>query len=257
MAKDFTDQMNRTIRLEKIPRRIVSLVPSQTELLYDLGLHEEVVGITKFCIHPEEWFRSKTRVGGTKHIDLEKVMALQPDLIIGNKEENTKEDIEAIEKLAPVWMSDIYTIEDALEMIRSIGAICGKTEIGQALSDKIQEGFRDFGREPLKGTFLYFIWREPDFVAGTQTFISDLLESTGLENLCRTERYPEWNTHEGEPDFVLLSTEPYPFKFEHVKEMQQKYPKSKVGLIDGEMCSWYGSRMLKAPVYLRKFFTLG
>jgi len=254
MGQVYTDQMNRTIRLEGIPRRIVSLVPSQTELLYDLALEDEVVGITKFCIHPESWFRSKTRVGGTKHVDIEKVRSLSPDLIIGNKEENTKEDIAALEDIAPVWMSDIYTVDDALEMILEVSTICGKSEYGTQLVKTVQSGFESLKNEPLSGTFLYFIWKDPDFVAGTNTFISDLLESTGLRNLCRSERYPEWNATDEVPDIVLLSSEPYPFKFEHVKEMRKKFPKSSINLIDGEMCSWYGSRMQLAPKYLSAFF---
>jgi ABC-type Fe3+-hydroxamate transport system substrate-binding protein len=123
MTIEATDQMNRTIRLEGMPRRIVSLVPSQTELLYDLGLRDEVVGITKFCLYPDEWFKSKNRVGGTKQVKIEKVKDLQPDLIIGNKEENTPEDIAALEKIAPVWMSDIYTYEDAIEMVKRMNLL--------------------------------------------------------------------------------------------------------------------------------------
>jgi ABC-type Fe3+-hydroxamate transport system substrate-binding protein len=254
MRQLFTDQMNRTIRLEGIPRRIVSLVPSQTELLFDLGLENEVLGITKFCIYPDAWFRSKTRVGGTKHIDIEKVKSLSPDLIIGNKEENTKQDIDALEKIAPVWMSDIYTVEGALSMIRSIGEICGTAEKSRSLAENIKLEFDQFKQNPLSGSFLYFIWKDPNYVAGTKTFISDLLESTGLRNLCRIERYPEWNASDEVPDHILLSSEPYPFKLEHIEEMRNRYPNSKISLIDGEMCSWYGSRMQLAPKYLSAFF---
>ena len=118
--KEFVDQMNNTIRLSGIPRRIVSLVPSQTELLFDLGLGDRVVGITKFCIHPNEWFKNKSRVGGTKDVDFEKVKSLNPDLIIGNKEENEKQNIEELKSIAPVWMSDIFNLDDSLEMIQKI-----------------------------------------------------------------------------------------------------------------------------------------
>ena len=117
----FTDQLGRKLILEKIPQRIISLVPSQTELLFDLGLEEEVVGITKFCIHPDSWFHSKTRIGGTKQFDFEKIKSLQPDLIIGNKEENDKEQIEELMKNFTVWMSDIKTLADACKMICEIG----------------------------------------------------------------------------------------------------------------------------------------
>ena len=125
----IADQMHRKIHLPRFPlRRIISLVPSQTELLYDLGLEEEVVGITKFCVHPPEWFQSKARVGGTKTIHFEKIKALQPDLIIGNKEENEREQIEALAECFPVWMSDIATLEDALDMMLRVGALVDRPE---------------------------------------------------------------------------------------------------------------------------------
>lgn len=129
--------------LQQLPRRIVSLVPSQTELLYDLGLEEETVGITKFCIHPEAWFRSKARVGGTKNVDIDKVRALQPDLIIANKEENVKEQIEALADIAPVWVSDIQDLDDALDMIRSIGHITGRQEKAELIAKLIGHRFNE------------------------------------------------------------------------------------------------------------------
>src|SRR5574343_630385 len=174
MARNVTDQMNRTIRLEGIPRRIVSLVPSQTELLYDLGLNEEVVGITKFCIYPEEWFNSKNRVGGTKQVNIEKVRALQPDLIIGNKEENTVEDIEALEKIAPVWMSDIYTYEDAIEMISLLGNVLGRENESTNICAEIEHQFKKLLLVDSKKV-LYFIWKDPDYMAGKSTFIDAML----------------------------------------------------------------------------------
>jgi ABC-type Fe3+-hydroxamate transport system substrate-binding protein len=252
MERIFTDQMNRTVRLGSIPSRIVSLVPSQTELLYDLGLNDEVVGITKFCVYPEEWFKSKIRVGGTKKVDIEKVAQLKPDLIIGNKEENTESDILELEKIAPVWMSDIYTVEDALNMILELGEIIGKVQAADKLCKKIKDGFCELEMNRISGSFLYFIWKEPDYLAGTNTYISDLLEKTGLDNLCRIKRYPEYSVEMGKPDHVFLSSEPYPFKIDDLDVFRMKFPGSKVHLIDGEMCSWYGSRMYTSTKYLRK-----
>lgn len=251
MERIFKDQMNRTVRLGAIPRRIVSLVPSQTELLHDLGLEEEVVGITKFCIYPEEWFRSKTRVGGTKKVDISKVEQLRPDLIIGNKEENTEEDILKLENIAPVWMSDIYTVEDALSMVSDLGEIVGKSQQTDELVNEIRKGIKDLQYNKISGSFLYFIWKDPDFLAGTNTYISDLLEVTGLKNKCTLERYPEYVDAIGEPDHVFLSSEPYPFKKEDLNVFKTKFPNSKIHLVDGEMCSWYGSRMKLAADYLK------
>jgi ABC-type Fe3+-hydroxamate transport system substrate-binding protein len=253
MERIFTDQMKRTVRLEGIPRRIVSLVPSQTELLYELGLDSEVEGITKFCIYPEEWFRSKTRVGGTKQVNIEKVSELQPDLIIGNKEENTKEDIEALEKIAPVWMSDIYTIEDALDMIRSIGEIVGRKEESLQMIGDIDKAF-DQLVNPLSGrSVIYFIWKDPYFTVGPNTFIHSVIERIGFKNAITESRYPEWKAENSElPDLMFLSTEPYPFKEEDVQALQAQYPNVKVIMVDGEMFSWYGSRMRLAPAYFER-----
>src|SRR6476646_1763147 len=180
----FTDQLNRKLELSSPPKRIISLVPSQTELLYDLGLRDEVVGITKFCVHPQEWFRSKPRVGGTKKYDFEKIRSLQPDLIIGNKEENEKDQIEELMKLYPVWMSDIYTLKDALGMIAAMGALLDKNEAATNLKLEIESRFHrfqisnsgfqisDFKSKVPDLKTAYFIWRKPYMVAGHDTFIN-------------------------------------------------------------------------------------
>ncbi|MFK7785928.1 MAG: ABC transporter substrate-binding protein [Crocinitomicaceae bacterium] len=248
--------MNQTIRLESTPRRIVSLVPSQTELLHYLGMEDEVVGITKFCIHPNEWFRSKDRVGGTKAVNLEKVLVLNPDLIIGNKEENTKEDIEMLKSVAPVWMSDIYDLSDSVLMLRELGRILNKSDLTDALIEEILTAFSQLHEfvdsHSIKGkTALYFIWNEPGFVAGKNTFIDAMLSECGLKNATRESRYPEVPLAL-QPDFVFLSSEPFPFEEKHIESFQKRYPNSKIVLVDGEMFSWYGSRLKDAPKYFQE-----
>lgn len=247
----FSDQMGRTVRLDNYPGRIVSIVPSQTEYLFHLGLHEKVVGITKFCVHPDEWYHSKKRVGGTKQLNIDAIRELQPDLIIGNKEENSMEDIQELEKIAPVWMSDICSIDDALNMMLEIGKIMDEEEASEEMVGRIRKGFQSLKQTEVERTFLYFIWKDPDYLAGKQTFIHAVLESAGFVNHCREARYPEWNTSFGEPDVVFLSSEPYPFKKEHIELFKQRFPDSEIVLIDGEMCSWYGSRMIKTIDYLK------
>jgi ABC-type Fe3+-hydroxamate transport system substrate-binding protein len=249
----FTDQMQRVVQLNERPKRIISLVPSQTELLADLGLEEEVIGITKFCIYPEKWFRSKTRVGGTKQLNIELIRSLKPDLIIGNKEENTAEDISNLEGIAPVWMSDIYTLEGALKMIVSIGEIVSKKWESEVMVKKIQEEFNRIKKAPSRKKVLYFIWKDPEFLAGKNTFIDAMLEAVGFANCCRLERYPALADIETiHPDFIFLSSEPFPFKEEHTEYFQELYPNAKVVFVDGEMFSWYGSRMLLAPDYFQR-----
>ncbi len=257
----FTDQLHRKIALSFPPKRIISLVPSQTELLYDLGVRDEVVGITKFCVHPEEWFRGKTRVGGTKKYNLEKIKQLQPDLIIGNKEENEKEQIEELMKHYPVWMSDIYTLKNALNMIACIGALVDKNEEATNLKLQIELEFSQFVNRQstiVNPKVAYFIWRKPYMVVGGNTFINEMLATCGFNNVfasANLTRYPEVTEQQivdAHPEFILLSSEPYPFKEKHVVEFQSICPKAKIIIVDGEIFSWYGSRLLQAPEYFEK-----
>jgi len=248
----FTDQLGATVSLPGIPRRIVSLVPSQTELLFDLGLEEEVVGITKFCVHPESWFRSKARVGGTKQVHVDKVRALQPDLVIANKEENLKEDVDAIRAFCPVWTSDITDISSALEMISGIGEITGRGAEASRIREKIQRGLAAIVPNPRK--VVYIIWKDPFMAAGGDTFIHAMLDACGWDNLLAGQRrYPELSLEELKalaPEYVLLSSEPYPFKTKHLEDLSKVLPESKILLVDGEMFSWYGSRMLQFSNYV-------
>lgn len=253
----FTDQMGRTIKLPHPPRRIISLVPSQTELLFDLGLDKEVVGITKFCVHPKEMWKSKPRVGGTKKYHFDKIEALQPDLIIGNKEENEKEQIEELTKKYPVWMSDILTLEDAFKMIESLGTIVQKKEKAESLTQRLRQAFNsEVTIQNKKVTAAYFIWREPWMIAASGTFIDEMLKVAGFENVFPDKtRYPEITLGElskANPDVVLLSSEPYPFKEKHIAEIKEQCQSTVVKLVDGEIFSWYGSRMLKATTYFDK-----
>jgi ABC-type Fe3+-hydroxamate transport system substrate-binding protein len=252
----FTDQLGRTIELPTIPSRIISLVPSQTELLSRLALDEQVVGITKFCIHPDSWFRSKPRIGGTKAIDATRIDALQPDLIIANKEENDKQQVEALAARYPVWVSDVKTLSDALTMIRSVGTLTGKEAEARDLANEIDARFQTLTIPPKTIPAAYLIWYRPWMAAGRDTFIHQMLRYCGFDNaLADLDRYPEinLNTLTGIPDLtILLSSEPYPFRQHHIDEIKQTLPHAKVLLVDGELFSWYGSRLLDAPAYFRQ-----
>ncbi|MBL7774534.1 MAG: ABC transporter substrate-binding protein [Saprospiraceae bacterium] len=252
----FTDQMHRAVALELYPpRRIVSLVPSQTELLGALGLDAEVVGITKFCVHPERWFRSKTRVGGTKTVHLDRVAALAPDLIIGNLEENDREQIEALAAQFPVWMSDVRGLDDALRMIDGVGQLTGKSEAAQAMCSEIRRRFAALPppERPLRAA--YFIWRKPYMAAGSDTFIDAMLAAAGFENVFRNQpRYPEVSLEAlaaARPELIMLSSEPFPFSEKHVGAFREACPGAQIKMVNGEMFSWYGSRLLEAPAYFQ------
>lgn len=251
----YTDQLNRSLELTDKPQRIISLVPSQTELLHDLGLEEEVIAITKFCVHPRKWFRTKTRVGGTKKMDLEAIAALQPDLIIANKEENEREQLEWLMDRFPVWISDVVSFEDCYQMIRAIGDITGTSEKANKIATKIEADMNSLPKAPALPT-AYFIWRQPWMLAGQNNFINTMLQQLGLENIMDNHgRYPEATDKQLrrlKPELILLSSEPYPFKHRHFEELQEIAPNAKIMLVDGELFSWYGSRLLHAKAYFEE-----
>jgi ABC-type Fe3+-hydroxamate transport system substrate-binding protein len=242
------------VQLPFIPKRIVSLVPSQTELLHYLGLEEETVGITKFCIHPKEWFDTKTRIGGTKTIDIKRISELNPDLIIANKEENVKEQVDELAKHFNVWVTDVNNVADALLMIHDIGTLTGKINAAQKSVTAIQQGFAKLQTTTNKLKTCYLIWKEPYMTVGGDTFIHDILQQAGLQNVFAGQtRYPEVSVaalQNLNPQLIILSSEPYPFKQQHINELQQQLPGTVILLADGEMFSWYGSRMLLIPQYL-------
>ncbi len=250
---NFFDQLHRSVFIPAIPKRIISLVPSQTELLVDLGLEENIVGVTKFCVHPKSLRKEKVIVGGTKNYRLELIDQLKPDLIIGNKEENDQTGIEILMNNYPVWMSDIYSLEDSLDMIVRLGEIFKVEKRAKSISDQIQEDFLE--KVKLKGTAVYLIWNTPMMVAGSDTFINEMMPYAGFENLIKESRYPEISIEELQqlnPEYLLLSSEPFPFKSKHLKEFENFLPQAKIVLVNGEMFSWYGSRLLGAKEYFSK-----
>ncbi|WP_300602231.1 ABC transporter substrate-binding protein [Niabella sp.] len=235
--------------------KIVSLVPSITELLYTLDLEQEVAGITKFCVHPQTWFRTKTRIGGTKTLDTEKIIALRPDLVIANKEENVKEQVEVLAARFPVLVTDVNNYPDALEMIRTVGHHTNRKEKAGTLVAAIEAAFARLDTSPI-GTAVYFIWKDPWMTVGGDTFIHDMLHRAGFTNrYAPLKRYPAITLDALQadcPEYILLSSEPYPFKETHKTALQALYPQAKILLANGEFFSWYGSRMLQAPDYFKQ-----
>lgn len=271
--KKLIDQIGTTHSFETSPKRIVSLVPSQTELLYDLGLEASIVGITKFCVHPYHLKSTKKIVGGTKKAHFEKIRLLQPDIIICNKEENTQEMVAELSKICPVWVTNIITIEDNFKMITDFGQLFNCRTEAQKWNDKLVFFLNDFKNfiqdKPIKKV-AYFIWKNPYMVAGSDNFINELLKLNHFQNIYDTGsselaqennlqtsgRYPEIELKkirlEGDPDLVFLSSEPFPFKEEDAFEIGRYTHHAKTVFVDGEMFSWYGSRLLKAFGYFKK-----
>jgi ABC-type Fe3+-hydroxamate transport system substrate-binding protein len=241
------------------PARIVSLVPSITALLHALGLENETIGITKFCVHPDHWFRKKIRVGGTKNVDIHKVASLNPDFIIANKEENIKEQIEALAADYPVLLTDVNNLEEALAMIATIGKLTNKSATATTIIDSIEHGFAGLANNNKSEPVLkaaYLIWKDPYMTVGGDTFIHNMMEHAGFSNVFAQEtRYPELAIdaiRQSKCDVLLLSSEPYPFKQTHLDELKHQLPGTKVWLVNGEMFSWYGSLLMEAPHYFKE-----
>ncbi len=258
--KTFTDQLGTLHQFDNTPKRIVSLVPSQTELLYDLGLEDSIIGITKFCVHPVHFKSIKKIVGGTKQVKIDKIKELRPDIIIANKEENTKEMVDELSRICPVWVTNIITVEDNLQMIADFGQLFNKRTEAQKWLDKFNFAYKDFQHfikdQPVKKA-AYFIWANPYMVAGKETFINELLKLNHFQNIYEEKgRYPEIELKrirlEGDPDLVFLSSEPFPFKDEHAFEIGSFTHHAKTIFVDGEYFSWYGSRLVKAFEYFKK-----
>ncbi len=256
----YTDQLQRKIELLNVPKRIISLVPSQTELLVALGLNEIIVGVTKFCIHPNTIRKEKTIVGGTKRINYEKVRRLNPDIILCNKEENAKEMVENLQKEYPVHVSDIFSITDALEMIGQYGKIFKKEkEAGQLISKITFEQalfIKSIENIPNKKRVVYFIWKDPWIAVGNNTFINHMLQLNNFENVFHHKaRYPEVSPEEisslKKLDLILLSSEPFPFSEKHILEIKRINNNAEIVLVDGEYFSWYGSRLVGAFSYFK------
>ena len=253
---EYKDQIGRTLNLKSVPTRIVSLVPSQTELLVDLGLRQNIVGITKFCVHPKDLRINCAVVGGTKNVHLDQIAKLNPNFILCNKEENTFEMVTALEKIAPVWVSDVNNIGDTSEMILRLGEIFKVETIASQLIREIEmekENFLKFMENKPRRTVAYLIWKNPYMAAGKLTFINNLLELNKFKNVLVSDesRYPEIAPNDLKiVDLVLLSTEPYPFKEEDAILLKSETG-VEVRVVDGEYFSWYGSRLAKAFEYFK------
>lgn len=234
--------------------RVISLVPSITETLFDLGLTtDEIVGRTKFCIHPKELVDNVEIIGGTKNLNIEKIKSLKPDLIIANKEENVKEQVEELMIDYKVLLTNIETLEDNYYLIKQLGNLFGKEDRAQLFNLKTYEAF-DFPKAEKRLKVAYLIWKNPYMTVGGDTFISRILEELGFENFFKNKkRYPEVQLEDlKEADLIFLSSEPFPFKEKHIAEIQNICVNQKIRIVDGEAFSWYGTHLAKCREYYRQ-----
>lgn len=249
------DQVGRSVTFSFPPKRIVSLCPGITDTLFSLNLDAEIVGRTRFCIHPKGKVENVPAVAGTKDIKLEAIQELQPDLIVVEKEENTREIVEELEKHFPVFVAEVQSVDDAFRMIEEMGSLTDRNEAASELAGAIREQFESLPKATGKRV-AYVIWRKPYMVVGKDTYINSLLEKMGFINPF-TEvdgRYPAVTAEgfkDAKLDYVLLASEPFPFSEKHIKEFLGMMPETEPVLIDGEMF-WYGPRMLEASVYFQE-----
>lgn len=245
------DQLSRLIHIDRPCRRIVSLVPSITELLVDLGLSDRIVGVTKFCVHPSGLKQSKTVIGGTKQVHIQMIKDLQPDLVLANKEENVQEQIEEIALFCPTYVSDINNVQQVLALVNDLAHICQGVQDASKIS-------RLIGQHAPKSIFdsqraLYLIWKDPYMSVGGDTYISYVMNQLGLVNVCQErDRYPSIVMEEiieMNVDCIFLSSEPYPFSEKHRLYFTEQLPHIQTALVDGEAFSWYGSRLIHLPAY--------
>ena len=256
----ITDPIGTIHKFSEPPQRIISLVPSLTETLYELGLEDQLIGITKFCVHPYHLKSVKMKVGGTKNVHVEKIKALNPDIIIANKEENTLAVVESLRSICPVFVTDIITFEDTLQTIEDFGLLFNKRTDAQKWTDKLKfayEDFKTFMSDKPWQKAAYLIWREPYMAVGGDNFINEMLKLNRFINIYEhlEGRYPEVEIRkmriQGDPELVFLSSEPYPFKEEHAFEIGRATHHAKTVFVDGEMFSWYGTRLFKAFQYFK------
>lgn len=237
--------------------KVVSLVPSITEALFDLGLTEnEVIGRTKFCIHPEEKVKNVAVIGGTKNINIDKIKSLQPDLILANKEENVKEQVEALMDDYKVIVTNVETIEDNYYLLKHLGTLFNKEDKAQLFNIKIYDVLHHAKiNSAIK--VAYLIWNNPYMTIGSDTFIHKILEEIGFENIFKDRtRYPEIQTEDlAEADLIMLSSEPFPFKEKHIEELKAFYPDKKIMIVDGEAFSWYGTHIAKCEHYFKELLS--
>lgn len=255
-----TDQLNRTVDIPESPNRIVSLVPSITELLFELDLEANINGRTRFCVHPGEKVNKVPVIGGVMGLNFHEIKKIEPDLILASKEENAKGEIMELSRDFPVWLSDVHNLTDALSMIQSIGSICDRQEKARAIIRQIEEEFRSLEHIPENIVrVVYLIWKNPLYTINSDTFIHDMLKKAGVENVfaSKQESYPiinEKKIRDKKPDYLFLPSEPYRFNDLDVKNFGHKFPKVEIKRVDGEYFTWYGSHLIRAPSYFKQLF---
>lgn len=257
MNRTLVDPLGRLVELPAWPPlRIISLCPSITETLYALGAGSRVVGRTQWCLHPQPQIEHVPCVGGTKKVNLRRVRELQPDLIICEKEENTREMVEALAPIAPTYVTNVESIKDAHSMLGQLGELLDTEAQAQVLSSAIQAAWAKLPKRSVR--VAYLIWREPWMAAGDRTYIHSVLSHLGFDNVFagREARYPTFSLGELRalaPERILLSSEPFAFSQADADRLAADLPGVAIDLVDGELFCWYGARMLPSAAALSAY----
>ena len=257
----ITDDLDNYFEFEEPPGRIVSLVPSLTETLIELGAAERVVGCTEWCVHPADVTAGIPKVGGTKNVSVSKVLELEPDLVIANKEENRERHVDALREEVPVFVTYPCTLDDGLQTLLDMGTICGNPEGAVAVENRCRTILVElFASNPKQLLTACMIWRDPWMAAGPATYMSDLIERCGFENVFgrQPDRYPDTTLEEvfaRDVEVVLLPDEPYEFGSRDVIDVMRARPDDsparEIVLLDGSYLTWYGVRTEPALEFLR------
>ena len=253
------DCLGDEISIPKNITKIVSLVPSISELIYDLNAEDKIVGVTKFCVHPKYFQIEKTVVGGVQEFDIDKIIALKPDVVFASKDENFEDEIIELRKHVPVYVTDVKNVNEAISMIKTIGALLNKRSDADKITMKIDMQLKDLAKvtdDLLYRSAAYFVWNDPWVAAGKDTFIDSLLKLIKVDNVFSNlkERYPMVtgaNIHIGNPQMIMLPSEPFKFEDKHAIEIGRHTHDAATFFVDGQMFSWYGSRLVKSIDYLK------
>ena len=260
---DITDDLGIPVRLDHLPARIVSLVPSLTETLFTLGAGERLVGVTDYCIHPAEAVRDIPHVGGTKDPSIARILELTPDLVIANAEENEKNDVEQLRNHTTVFVTHPSTVAGAIKTVQDLGAMTGTVDKAGRFAEACRHTLDSLAGQTPRTTHrtACLIWRNPWMAAGPATYMSDLIRTAGFENIFikREPRYPKTTIDalvSANPDVILLPNEPYPFGEAEKDEIFDRFASAagtpSILLVEGTYFAWFGSRTLDALEYLKK-----
>jgi ABC-type Fe3+-hydroxamate transport system substrate-binding protein len=251
------DALGRSLTIGRRPERIISLVPSLTEALFAFGLEQEIMGVTRFCVEPRRGVSGKTRVGGTKSVDIAKIKSLEPDLVVAGAEENSAADIaQLIEYGCPVFVTMVTSVQSAIDLLRQLATITGTTVAARPIIEEAKQAlaFAQAAAAGLQRVRVFCpIWRNPYMTCSRATYMADVIAVCGGRNVFdeHPERYPKVELAEIaalDPEAILLPSEPYRFTKRHKADFRAltevtAVKNGHIFLIDGKMLTWYGPRI--------------